>query len=109
MADPANSRDTIFSSSPGLLPWQGFLVCAVAGLAAVKFPLPAVVAAGLFLLGLWRTGSWPGIFPAALCFCAGWILGWVCLVTPPPLQPSRMPEWMVQRREVFVQIGRAHV
>jgi len=98
-----SSREMTSSRTPGLLPWQCFLVCGVLGLAALKFPLPAFIAACLFLLGLWRTDNWPGLLLPTLCFAIGWLVAWSCLAAPPALTREAMPEWMAGGREVLIR------
>jgi len=103
MALSAASRGPGSGKTPGLLPWQIFLVYAVLGLASVKFLLPALVAGCLFGLGLWRTGNWPGPLGPLLCFVIGLLAAWALLAEPPPLDRAKMPEWMAKRKEVLVR------
>ncbi len=94
----------------GLLPWQAFLVFAILGLAATEFTVPALVAASLFSLGLFLTGSKSTPAMAVAFFVLGWLVGVFSLSSPPPLDPSELPEWMAEREEVMVQarVERVH-
>jgi len=103
MAHSAASCGPGSGKTPGLLPWQVFLVYGVLGLASVKFFLPALIGGCLFGIGLRRTGGWPGLFGPLLCFLAGVLAAWGLLLKAPPLDRAAMPEWMAKRKEVLVR------
>ena len=93
-------RDRVRSYIVPLAPWQIGLGVVVAGIFALRFPIPGM-AAGVFwsVLGLgpgkWRKG---GVLLAA-CFVSGLLLA--RLVTP--VAPAGVPDWIAARQKFPVR------